>query len=208
MFATLDLDSNMSVLDKSDLSCKVTDKGKKNHNAFFRNSKSTENMRLGINSRSRKGCKECKRRKRRCDELKPSCGRCLKTGIPCVWPEFKQESRMNKHKQQEINQLQLSKAVQESSSKDLCMPIELASNLLGPTLPCIKPQYKTDIYFKDLDSSDGIKGFEKALLDTFEITADENITDTIFHMCTEIEQIDNENEKKFIPFRVIKTRIR
>ncbi|GAV29670.1 hypothetical protein PMKS-003172 [Pichia membranifaciens] len=75
------------------------------------------------------------------------------------------------------------------------MPIELDANLLGPTSPSSKSQFKTDVYFKGLSSNDGISGFETLLLDTFDITADENVTDNNLDMCVEIERIDDENQK-------------
>ncbi|KAL4754145.1 hypothetical protein BDW72DRAFT_148062 [Aspergillus terricola var. indicus] len=33
--------------------------------------------------RTRSGCWSCKKRRRRCDEKKPSCSGCLKRGLPC-----------------------------------------------------------------------------------------------------------------------------
>lgn len=38
-------------------------------------------------SRSRDGCFNCRKRKRRCDEEKPVCRRCCKTRDDCVFPE-------------------------------------------------------------------------------------------------------------------------
>ncbi|CAJ0541211.1 Ff.00g079370.m01.CDS01 [Fusarium sp. VM40] len=38
-------------------------------------------------SRSREGCFNCRKRKRRCDEEKPVCRRCRKTRDDCVFPE-------------------------------------------------------------------------------------------------------------------------
>ncbi|KAL4876331.1 hypothetical protein BJY04DRAFT_142861 [Aspergillus karnatakaensis] len=45
-------------------------------------------------SRSRKGCPECRSRKIKCDEQKPECGQCLKTGRACriIDSVFKQHS--------------------------------------------------------------------------------------------------------------------
>ena len=37
-------------------------------------------------SRSRDGCFSCRRRKRRCDEEKPICASCRRTGSDCVYP--------------------------------------------------------------------------------------------------------------------------
>lgn len=37
-------------------------------------------------SRSRDGCFNCRKRKRRCDEEKPICRRCRKNGDDCVFP--------------------------------------------------------------------------------------------------------------------------
>lgn len=36
-------------------------------------------------SRSRLGCQYCKKLKQKCDEIKPSCTRCLKRGVECVY---------------------------------------------------------------------------------------------------------------------------
>lgn len=36
--------------------------------------------------KSRLGCLTCKKRRQKCDELKPSCSRCRKTGFQCVYP--------------------------------------------------------------------------------------------------------------------------
>ncbi|KAL3481701.1 hypothetical protein BJX99DRAFT_218140 [Aspergillus californicus] len=36
--------------------------------------------------KSRNGCVECKRRRIKCDEKKPSCSRCILTMQPCIWP--------------------------------------------------------------------------------------------------------------------------
>ncbi|KAJ5613735.1 hypothetical protein N7528_007389 [Penicillium herquei] len=39
---------------------------------------------------SSKGCVDCRRRKIKCDEQRPECGRCLKSGIKCQgWEEFR-----------------------------------------------------------------------------------------------------------------------
>lgn len=37
-------------------------------------------------SRSRDGCFSCRRRKRRCDEEKPICASCRRTGAECIYP--------------------------------------------------------------------------------------------------------------------------
>ncbi|KAL3456157.1 fungal-specific transcription factor domain-containing protein [Aspergillus heterothallicus] len=37
-------------------------------------------------SRSRNGCSSCRRRKRRCDEHKPVCLSCARTGAECIYP--------------------------------------------------------------------------------------------------------------------------
>ncbi|BCR89362.1 Zn(II)2Cys6 transcription factor domain-containing protein [Aspergillus chevalieri] len=44
--------------------------------------------------RSRKGCPECRRRKIKCDETRPECGQCLKSGRAChiIDGLFKQHS--------------------------------------------------------------------------------------------------------------------
>ncbi|KAM0754650.1 hypothetical protein T439DRAFT_377099, partial [Meredithblackwellia eburnea MCA 4105] len=36
--------------------------------------------------RSRKGCLTCRSDRKRCDEVHPNCGRCVKLNYECVWP--------------------------------------------------------------------------------------------------------------------------
>ncbi|ETS74476.1 hypothetical protein PFICI_14342 [Pestalotiopsis fici W106-1] len=35
--------------------------------------------------RSKTGCQQCRRRKRKCDERRPSCTGCVERGLPCQW---------------------------------------------------------------------------------------------------------------------------
>ncbi|KAF2030130.1 hypothetical protein EK21DRAFT_89194 [Setomelanomma holmii] len=44
----------------------------------------TENQRTKT-ARTRHGCLNCKRKRRKCDEVKPSCGRCRDRGDNCTW---------------------------------------------------------------------------------------------------------------------------
>ncbi|EMT67018.1 Lysine biosynthesis regulatory protein LYS14 [Fusarium odoratissimum] len=49
--------------------------------------------------RSRKGCGECRKRRRKCDEVKPSCGQCVSNHRSCkyelrlVWSQGVQNRR-------------------------------------------------------------------------------------------------------------------
>jgi hypothetical protein len=38
-------------------------------------------------TRNRSGCLTCRRRKKRCDEIKPICQRCQTSGASCVYPD-------------------------------------------------------------------------------------------------------------------------
>lgn len=40
-----------------------------------------------IHKRTRTGCKTCRRRKMKCDEVKPTCGNCSKSRRDCTWPD-------------------------------------------------------------------------------------------------------------------------
>ena len=37
--------------------------------------------------KSRRGCRRCKKRKVKCDELHPTCAACLRHNVPCSWPD-------------------------------------------------------------------------------------------------------------------------
>ncbi|KAJ5122117.1 hypothetical protein N7448_003248 [Penicillium atrosanguineum] len=41
-----------------------------------------------MGARSRQGCFSCRRRKKKCDEVKPICTACLRNSLGCTWPEF------------------------------------------------------------------------------------------------------------------------
>ncbi|KAL2866201.1 Zn(II)2Cys6 transcription factor domain-containing protein [Aspergillus lucknowensis] len=43
--------------------------------------------------KSRNGCMECKRRRIKCDEMKPSCSRCILTRQDCIWPQHSPSGR-------------------------------------------------------------------------------------------------------------------
>lgn len=36
--------------------------------------------------RSKDGCQTCRRRKKKCDEARPTCSGCLRNNLPCQWP--------------------------------------------------------------------------------------------------------------------------
>ncbi|KAJ5575249.1 hypothetical protein N7450_009148 [Penicillium hetheringtonii] len=44
-------------------------------------------------ARSRLGCLSCRRRKKKCDEVKPTCTACLRNDLRCVWPDLNPSTR-------------------------------------------------------------------------------------------------------------------
>lgn len=52
--------------------------------------------------RSKEGCQTCRRRKKKCDEVRPTCGGCTRNNIPCQWPvETSQTQRRRRRYQSE-----------------------------------------------------------------------------------------------------------
>ncbi|RBQ75261.1 hypothetical protein FVER14953_20260 [Fusarium verticillioides] len=41
-------------------------------------------------TKSRRGCYNCKRRRIKCQETRPACGHCTKTGLKCEYPSMPQ----------------------------------------------------------------------------------------------------------------------
>lgn len=39
-------------------------------------------------TRAKSGCLTCRRRRKKCDERKPTCSNCVKWHVPCNWPSF------------------------------------------------------------------------------------------------------------------------
>ncbi|KAI0406301.1 C6 zinc finger protein [Xylaria palmicola] len=48
-------------------------------------------------TKSRRGCYNCKRRRIKCQETRPSCGHCLKTGLKCEYPLVPQITHQPQH---------------------------------------------------------------------------------------------------------------
>ena len=44
-------------------------------------------------ARSRLGCLSCRRRKKKCDEVKPTCTACLRNDLRCVWQDLNPSTR-------------------------------------------------------------------------------------------------------------------
>ena len=45
-----------------------------------------ENLSSQPAKRSRKGCQTCRNRKKKCDEVHPECGGCVRNSLSCQWP--------------------------------------------------------------------------------------------------------------------------
>ncbi|KAI0424909.1 C6 zinc finger protein [Xylaria sp. FL1042] len=48
-------------------------------------------------TKSRRGCYNCKRRRIKCQETRPSCGHCIKTGLKCEYPLVPQITHQPQH---------------------------------------------------------------------------------------------------------------
>ncbi|KAI0513174.1 C6 zinc finger protein [Xylaria bambusicola] len=48
-------------------------------------------------TKSRRGCYNCKRRRIKCQETRPSCGHCVKTGLKCEYPVVPQITHQPQH---------------------------------------------------------------------------------------------------------------
>lgn len=64
--------------------------------------------------RSKAGCQQCRRRKRKCDEIHPSCTSCVERGLPCNWQRLEPAQRLVARRQHQYN-------------KDFTVPEEMRS---------------------------------------------------------------------------------
>lgn len=212
MFATLDLTGNMSFLDVNNLSTKPNDKTKYNHESFLRATTTRENKRLGISSRSRKGCKECKRKKKRCDEIKPICGRCLKANVPCNWSEHQQISQKQKtrQRQEESFQLQIDNLKQDVYFSNICTPNEKNPNL-SPYTSIASPQgvdqFYTDLFYEELGLDNSSPIFTKNAMSSVELDENNSLYENCLSFHQELEQSDTENEKCSFLLESLKERV-
>ncbi|GMM46532.1 hypothetical protein DAPK24_031070 [Pichia kluyveri] len=105
MFVTFDLDKQMKNVESISTMKTLSKPTKSDEFPFFQKIDKSENERLGIRSRSRNGCQECKRKKKRCDEQKPKCSRCCKSNLSCIWPTTNKSKGKKDNKQDIENRL-------------------------------------------------------------------------------------------------------
>lgn len=98
-----------------------------------------KNSKVGVKKRSRLGCNACKKLKTKCDELKPSCSRCQRRGIPCVYSfemVFQNQALVETKKQLRIKDVEL---VQYEEAKQQRLKLmESESNIINKNLKLVK----------------------------------------------------------------------
>ncbi|KAL4786575.1 fungal-specific transcription factor domain-containing protein, partial [Aspergillus varians] len=78
-------------------------------------------------ARSRSGCQQCRRRRRKCDEQHPCCTACLTRNLPCNWEREKTTRKHSYHRRLHQN-------------KDFAVPEEMApftTIIATPTAPMV-----------------------------------------------------------------------
>ncbi|CAK97023.1 uncharacterized protein An11g08910 [Aspergillus niger] len=98
-------------------------------------------LKSGARLRTRSGCGECRRRRKKCDEKRPRCGGCTRNDSECQWPSEVQtvdrrRYRKTSDSQREMSSLALGTAI--PSADDGAQPVTtvMASNLRpGWSLP-------------------------------------------------------------------------
>ncbi|CAH2356024.1 hypothetical protein CLIB1423_43S00232 [[Candida] railenensis] len=121
MFSTLDHKSfqGMIVLDKT-----VVSSHESKQKAGAPPNKTKPVKFLGAKSKSVGGCATCRHRKKKCDEVHPSCGFCTRRNIPCSWPPPRPRKKYErKNKIQNIpkseTQSENVSAIQTTSKQDV-----------------------------------------------------------------------------------------
>ncbi|KAI1354318.1 C6 zinc finger protein [Xylaria sp. FL0043] len=61
------------------------------------NSNQKQRLERRGHTKSRRGCYNCKRRRIKCQETRPSCGHCVKTGLKCEYPLVPQITHQPQH---------------------------------------------------------------------------------------------------------------
>lgn len=106
----------------------------------------------GVKPRSRLGCNGCKKLKIKCDELKPTCGRCAKRGVECVYSFeliFQNQSLAQNRCSLRIKDGELLKSEErEYLESRLGRSSVAGSNPLEGNTPLIRPQQFDETYLK------------------------------------------------------------
>lgn len=117
-----------------------------------------------MGARSTQGCLICRRRKKKCDEVKPVCKACLRNNFDCVWPaHVKQESpfgagipprqqtfHCSKDATSSINKWALTSASSQSRRPTATIPPTLSRFALPGSVPLRSETWRLlDHYLKD-----------------------------------------------------------
>lgn len=176
----------MSILDSELPNAKVSKK--KGYRWFSRNTSIIENKRRGVNPRSRNGCDSCKRKKKKCDERRPRCERCVRANLTCTWrgPELAEERQCEKFTTRDIRpsndnpetqhlQTQIEKFDKDTRFKDISASTSEETDSLLEFL-CLSPPGLNQ------DNSDGAIELETSHF------VDKYNRDEFHHFDTEIEK--------------------
>lgn len=198
MFSTLDNKSfqGMVVLDKTVVLSRETEQKTRTLN------KAKPVKFLGTKSKSVGGCATCRHRKKKCDEVHPSCGFCTRRNIPCLWPPpkpRKKYERKNKH----IPKLEIQKetvSAIETTSKEDTKQIE--------TFDCLEENAKAFNFFSDvlnLTDMESKTSSLESIVPYDENHADESTSLTTSMILSGIKTPDfamdkNESDKQMVSF--------
>lgn len=86
--------------------------------------------------RSKAGCQQCRRRKRKCDERHPACTGCVERGLPCNWQRQEPARRLVSRRQSQYN-------------KDFTLPEEVRPHIVifaapsGPSVQTLLSHFYT-----------------------------------------------------------------
>lgn len=151
MFSTLDA-SSFSVLNNSNAA-----KAGKNENDKQLGQKQIpiKTIVCGAKARSKTGCVCCRRRKKKCDEIHPTCGACEARGEECIWA-IKTHKTMNnagilKKKDKPPSTQNVDKVLDKQESK-----ISPATSMSAPVNTSLSPVFKAILGSPGLTGRDEI----------------------------------------------------
>ncbi|KAI5956399.1 hypothetical protein KGF54_000874 [Candida jiufengensis] len=137
MFSVLD-SSSFTKIDQSPLSFETKNSTKSPtpqnstvHNNGFQQKTIKINNIIGTRFRSKTGCLNCRKRKKKCDETSPICIACISRNQECIWPDLtkkkptKKQAQSNSQKSLSKENLQILMANKED--------LVLGSNLNNAT---------------------------------------------------------------------------
>jgi hypothetical protein len=99
--------------------------------------------RLRLYTRTRHGCLTCRRRKKKCDETKPSCVACARNCLDCSWPVHRGRGRASSKDKQDSPLEEAGQGALNPRLENHTQPVSPSTMVSSAEIQCSSPEWTT-----------------------------------------------------------------